>query len=68
MVPLDNAEDVLVDTDTDSPQNDKMTQLMDYVTNAWIEPPWMPKIWNNFGNVSHRRNNHLEGWLHKINR
>ncbi|XP_041372706.1 uncharacterized protein LOC121385978 [Gigantopelta aegis] len=68
MVPLDKIEDVWADTIADSPQGAQVTQLMDYVTNTWIEGPLSPEMWNHFGNDSHRTNNHLEGWYHKINK
>ena len=67
MLPLDKVEDVWAETIADSPQDDKVTLLMDYVTNTWIEGPCNPEMWNHFGNGNHRTNNHLEGWHHKIN-
>ena len=67
LLPLDKVEDVWAETIADSPQDDKVTLLMDYVTNTWIEGPWNPEMWNHFGNGNHRTNNHLEGWHHKIN-
>ena len=67
IVPLDKVEDVWADTIADSPLGDKVTLLMDYVTNASIEGPRNPEMWNHFGNDNHRTNNHLEGWHHKIN-
>ena len=67
MLPLDKVEDVWVETIADSSQDDKVTLLMDYVTNTWIEGPWNPGMWNHFGNGNYRTNNYLEGWHHKIN-
>ena len=54
IVPLNKVEDVWADTIADSPLGDKVTLLMDYVTNAWIEGPWNPEMWNHFGNDNHR--------------
>ena len=44
MLPLDKVEDVWAETIVDSPQDDKVTLLMDYVPNTWIEGPCNPEM------------------------
>lgn len=68
LVPLDMVEDVWLDIIADSPQHDKVTDLMDYVTSTWNEDNWSPAMWNHFGNEGHRTNNNLEGLHHKLNK
>jgi len=67
LVPLDKVEDTWLEIIADSPQGDRVMEVMDYVTTTWIEGQWSPAMWNHFGNDGHRTNNHLEGWHHKLN-
>ena len=52
----------------DTVDTEKITKLMDYINNTWINgSTWKPASWTVYGQ-SVRTNNDVEGWHHRINR
>ena len=52
----------------DTVDTEKITKLMDYINNTWINgSTWKPASWTVY-RQSVRTNNDVEGWHHRINR
>jgi hypothetical protein len=56
--------------DCPSDQYPRAQELMDYVTETWIDGAtavFQIPVWNKFGTNGPRTTNHLEGWHRKLN-